>query len=279
MDKVKLRKFASSLGFWILIGLAVIWSFFPIFWALLNSIRPGRLMFSLPPQLFFTPTLNNFISLFEKFPSFIESYKNTVVLSLSSAFATVILSSMSAYALSRYRFFLKRGWSFFLIAIRLVPPIIITVPLFPLFHQFRLLDTYWGLGMLYVAFRVSFSTLLMKGFMDKVSLSQDGAALLDGCNSFQAFYKIILPQVLPGIAAVSIYNIILNWNDFLLAFIFTRVEVVTAPVRLKSMLGGVFGTEWGALFAATTILFVPVLVLTWLIQKYLIQGFNPSDLA
>ncbi len=260
--------------FWVLVALAMLWSFFPIFWVLLNSVRPPSLMFAFPPKLIFSPILSNFQELFIKFPAFLEGFQASVFITTIASLATVLLSSMAAYSLSRFDFLFKRELSFSLIAIRLVPPIAITVPLFPLFHQMRLLDTFFGLGLLYVVFRVSFSTLLMKGFIDKVPLSQDESAQIDGASSPMIFMRIILPQVLPGLAATLIYNFILNWNDFILAFIFTRANAVTAPIRLKEMLGGVYGVEWGPLFAATALMLLPTLILVWLIQRFLLEGFS-----
>lgn len=271
---MSVRRGLRMSGFALLMILVTGWSLLPIVWIVLSSIKPAKLIFELPPALAFRPTLVNYITLFADWPRFTTSYGNSVVITGSATLLTVAVSVLTAYGLSRYRFPGRSVLASFLILVRMLPPIVLIIPLFPLAHQFDLIDTYSFMAVLYAAFAVSFSAWVTKSFLDNIPESQEEAALLDGCTRTQAFIRIVLPQMKPAIAAVGIYAAISFWNEFLFGLVFTRETAVPAPVIIAEMLNSVQGLEWGELFAATTMLVLPVLMLTWIIQRQLITGFS-----
>jgi multiple sugar transport system permease protein len=263
-----------TLGFGLLVALAAAWSLLPIVWIVLSSFKPATLIFDLPPVVIFYPTLSNYVSVLTEWPRFISAYRNSIIITSTATLLTVGVTMLAAYALSRYRFPGRGVLASTLIVVRMLPPIVLIIPLFPLASAFGLLDTYTFMAILYATFAVSFTTWILKSYLDNMPKGQEEAALLDGCTRAQAFLWVVLPQMKPAVAAVAVYVSIGFWNEFLFGFVFSRERAVPAPVIIAEMLSAVEGLQWGDLFAATTMLVVPVLILTWLIQRQLIAGFT-----
>jgi multiple sugar transport system permease protein len=181
---------------------------------------------------------------------------------------------MAAYVHSRKRTRWLAGAAFFMIFVRLIPPIVITLPLFPLVNLLRLNDTHFVLILLYATFFVSMGTMILKSFVDQIPRELDEAAMIDGAGVWAVFRRVIVPLSTQGMVAVAVFVIVFAWNEFLFAFIFTTTAAKTAPLVLSEMTGAVDGVEWGVLFAATTVQLLPVLVFVVLAQKYLIAGLT-----
>lgn len=267
-------RWIRTLGYAVLVALATAWSIVPILWVLLGSFKPPTLIFELPPAVIFRPTLSNYVAVFTEWPRFISAYRNSITITSAATLLTVGVTVIAAYALSRYRFSGRNAVASLLILVRMLPPIVLIIPLFPLADAFLLLDTFAFLIVLYATFAVSFATWILKSFLDNLPQSQEEAALIDGCTRISAFIRIVLPQMKPAVAAVAVYVSIGFWNEFLFGFVFSRERAVPAPVIIAEMLSAVEGLQWGDLFAATTMLFVPMLILVWLIQSQLISGFT-----
>jgi multiple sugar transport system permease protein len=156
------------------------------------------------------------------------------------------------------------------------PPIIITIPLFPLFTNMGLIDTPITLIFVYATFMVSMSVLLLKSFIDNVPKELEEAAWLDGCGRVHGFIRIMAPNIIPGIIASIIFVTLFAWNDFMFALIFTGTKAKTAPVVVAELLGsiGIWNVDWGMVFAAATMQLFPMLVFVWIIQKPLLRGFT-----
>ena len=164
--------------------------------------------------------------------------------------------------------------AFFMIFIRLFPPIVITLPLFPAVNALKLNDTHLVLILLYATFFVSLGTLVMRAFVDQIPKELDEAAMVDGAGPFAVFRRVILPLCAQGMIAVGVFVLVFAWNEFLFAFIFTTSRAKTAPLTLSEMSGAVDGVEWGVLFAATTIQLLPIVALVIAAQRFLIAGLT-----
>jgi multiple sugar transport system permease protein len=186
----------------------------------------------------------------------------------------VIASAMAGYAYSRFRHRVLAGSAFFLIFIRLIPPIVITLPLFPAVNALGLSDTHLILIVLYATFFVSLGTLVMRTFIDQIPKEIDEAAHIDGATRRQILRKIILPLSAQGMVAVAVFVIVYAWNEFLFAFIFTTTRAKTAPLVISEIIGAVEGVEWGVLFAASTVQLLPVLLFVVLAQRHLVAGLT-----
>jgi multiple sugar transport system permease protein len=262
----------------ILRGLALIaiafWSAFPIALVVLSSFKPARDIFVFPPTWAFAPTLANYAGLWLRWPDFFRTLGNSLIVTLGATVLAVLVSAMAGYVYSRKRNPYLAGSAFFMIFVRLFPPIVVTLPLFPLVNALRLNDTHLILVILYATFFVSMGTMILKAFVDQIPRELDEAAMVDGAGVWSVFWRVILPLSAQGMIAVGVFVFVYAWNEFLFAFIFTTSAAKTAPLVLSEMTGAVDGVEWGVLFAATTVQLVPVLLFVLLAQKYLIAGLT-----
>jgi multiple sugar transport system permease protein len=184
---------------------------------------------------------------------------------------------MAAYALSRTRgsqVFGLRGLSFGFIAVRMLPPIVITIPLFPLLHQTPLFDTLISLVIIYTALFVSLGVFVLKPFFDEIPTEIEEAALIDGSSRLGAFVRILLPLARGGLVATAVFIGLDAWNEFVFALTFTSTDARTAPLQIGEMLGAIYEVDWGTVFAASTLQLLPVLVLVWGAQKHLVRGMT-----
>lgn len=262
----------------VLRGLALLaiafWSAFPIALVVLSSFKPARDIFVFPPTWAFAPTLANYAGLWLRWPDFFRTLGNSLIVTLGATALAVIVSAMAGYVYSRRRNPYLAGSAFFMIFVRLFPPIVVTLPLFPLVNALRLNDTHLILVILYATFFVSMGTMILKSFVDQIPRELDEAAMVDGAGVWSVFWRVILPLSAQGMIAVGVFVFVYAWNEFLFAFIFTTSAAKTAPLVLSEMTGAVDGVEWGVLFAATTVQLVPVLIFVLLAQKYLIAGLT-----
>ena len=253
------------------LGVIGVWSLGPIALLVLASFRPDREIFD-PTNAAFTFTLANYGRLVAGWGQFFQGLGNSAVV---TAGATVLASGASAfagYAYSRRRTRAMGVSLSGLIVLRLIPPIVLTLPLFPIVNALHLSDTHAVLIVLYAAFFVSLGSVIMRTFVDQVPIELDEAARMDGASLWQVIFRVVLPVAAPGVVAVAIFVAVFAWNEYLFAFIFTGNRAKTAPLVLAEMAGSIDGVEWGVLFAATTLQLLPVLLFVVLLQRRLVEG-------
>ena len=258
------------------IGLALFaaWSLIPIAMIVMSSFKADRDIFAVPQRLLFTPTFVNYEMLVTRWGDFFRALGNSLIITSGATVLAIAASTLAGYAYSRYRGRTLAFSAFFLIFIRLIPPIVITLPLFPVVNALGLSDTHLVLIILYATFFVSLGTLVMRTFIDQIPRELDEAASVDGASKWQIIRKIVLPLSAQGMVAVAVFVIVFAWNEFLFAFIFTATRAKTAPLVISEMIGAVEGVEWGVLFAASTVQLIPVLLFVVFAQKHLIAGLT-----
>ena len=256
------------------VAAVLLWSLLPIGLIVLSSVKADRDIFAVPPRLAFEPTLGNYAALWTRWGDFFTGLGNSLLVTAGATVLAVAASTLAGYAYSRFRGRALSGSAFFLIFIRLIPPIVITLPLFPAVNALGLNDTHLVLVVLYATFFVSLGTLVMRTFIDQIPKEIDEAALIDGATRTQILWRLIVPLSAQGMVAVSVFVIVYAWNEFLFAFIFTTTRAKTAPLVLAEMIGAVEGVEWGVLFAASTVQLLPVLLFVVLAQRHLIAGLT-----
>jgi multiple sugar transport system permease protein len=222
----------------------------------------------------FTPTLDSYYRLGELWPAFFPNMRNSLIITTGATILTVVVTSMAGYVYARYSSRLLTGSAFFMIFVRMFPPIIITLPLFPVVNLLGLSDTHFLLIVLYASFFVSLGTWIMRAFIEQIPRELEEAAFVDGANLFQTLTRVILPLAAQGIVASSIFVLVFSWNEFIFALIFTTRTAKTAPLIISEMLSTADGVEWGILFAAATIQLVPVLVFVIAVQRYVVAGLQ-----
>ncbi|HUH39638.1 MAG TPA: carbohydrate ABC transporter permease [Castellaniella sp.] len=269
-----LDRYLASLGRGLIYGLIIIWSAVPILFIVVSSIMPAQLVFRFPPTLMFTPTLEHYFTLWRQWEGFFPALSNSLIVAAAATLFSALVSFLAGYAYSRYASRWLASTALYLIAIRMLPPIVVTLPLFPLADYLGMNDTHLVLIVLYSAFWVSLFTMIMKTFIDEVPDELDEAALMDGASRLQTLFRVILPLTLQGMVAGGLFVFVYSWNEFLFALIFVSQKAQTAPLLISQVMGGVDGTEWGVLFAGVTVQFLPVIALVVILQRYLVAGLT-----
>lgn len=267
----KSRNNLAILFAYVILFTAVLFVVLPLFWIFLTSIKAPDLAYRIPPEWFFTPTLENYRSLAvdASFPKF---FINSAIVASSTTILALIFGSLSAYSISRFR----TGGDFFLGYLfnsRTMPVVAILIPIFLLSNRIGLVDTYPTLIIPYLSFLLPFAIWMLIGFFNNVSVEMEDAALVDGATRMQALRYVTIPIAAPGIAATGILCFLFSWNEFLLALILTGNNTRTLPVAVANYLT-TFGIKIGDLSAATTVMIIPVMLLAFSIRGYLVKGLS-----
>lgn len=254
---------------------------FPVYWIFLTSILPTEVMLSRNPPLL--PPLDRIT--FEAYPAVFERkpmftwLANSVSVVLGTLTLTIAASAMAGYSLSRYRTKAQQAMGFGLLASKMLPGSLVIIPFFILFSKVGLIETKLGVVLANSAIAVPFATWLLKGFFDAIPKDLEQAAMIDGCNEWQAFRHIILPLARPGIAASAAYVAIVTWADLVFArTLMSKPDNWLVTVGLQSFMGE-YLVEWSALMAAATISLVPMLILFFLLEPFLVKGMTQGSLA
>lgn len=266
----------KTLGLLKALGLTVflIWSLFPVAFIILSSFKPAGQIFDYPPSVFFTPTFENYVTLWREFGQFFDGLRNSAIVAFGATFLATTASFMAGYVYSRYSGKLVARTALYMVAVRLLPPIVISLPLFPVVNFLKLSDTHIVLILLYASFWVSIITIILKTFIDEIPRELDEAAEMDGASQFQILWRVMLPLAGQGIAAGAIFVFIYSWNEFLFALIFTTSEAKTAPLVISEVMDAIYGTSWGVLFAGVTLQLLPVLLLVLLANRLIVAGLT-----
>ena len=275
-----MRKLYITLKY-LFIGL---WSMFvvaPFLWALstsfkdFNSVTGGATYI---PWVDFEPSLEGWRVLLRS-PAqggvnIVEPYCNSIAVTCSASFISIFLGTLAAYALSRFTFkagFIKNSdITFFFISQRIMPPIVLSIPFFIMLGKLGLLDSMVGLVMVYVVLLMPIAVWIMVDFFNKVPREIDETALIDGCNPYQAFYKVVLPNSVPGLIVAGMFCMIFGWTDFFFAFILTFTEVQLLPVAIVALNSSI--TPWWSLSASALVSVAPLIVVAFIVERYLSKG-------
>lgn len=272
-----MRRRRNPLLRFVLVGLAVLWSAFPILLVVLSSLKQPRQIFEVPPSLIFTPTLDNYRRLWEVWPGFYQNLTNSIIITIGATLLTIAVSASAGYVYARY---MSRGLAvsaFFMVVVRMLPPIIVTLPLFPVVNWLNLNDTHILLILLYATFFVSLSTWIMRAFIAQIPVELEEAAIIDGATLRDRFFKVVLPLAAQGIVASAVFVLVFAWNEYIFAVIFTTRDAKTTPLIIAEILSTAEGVEWGVLFAAATVQLVPILLLAVLLQRFIIAGLTAGS--
>jgi multiple sugar transport system permease protein len=248
---------------------------FPFFWLLTMSFKTDADIFAFPPKLFFAPTFDNYVALWDT--DFRHSFGNSALASVVSTALAMVIGTPGAYALSRTMIKREGQLSLLILASRMAPPIAFTIPYFLVYRHLGLIDTVTGLVIIYLTFNLSLVIWLMRSFFDATPRSLEEAAWIDGAGLWQGFYKIVLPLSGPGLAATAILCFLYSWNDFFFALILTRTEAMTAPVAVVNFMN-YEGWEWGKIAAGGTMVMLPVLFFSILVRRFLVHGLTAGAL-
>jgi multiple sugar transport system permease protein len=201
---------------------------------------------------------------------------NSVIVVTSSTAVALVFGSLAGYSLARFpmspRF--RENISFWILSTRMIPPIVTIIPIFLIFKNLHLLNTYLGLGIVYTGFALPFAVWMMRAFIQEVPVDLEEAALVDGDTRLSAFFRIVLPLAAPGLAATAVFSVIVLWNEFLFALILTTTaKTITLPVGIAGLVSQ-YELLWGEMGAAGTVAIIPILIFSLSVQRYLVRGLT-----
>ncbi|MBP2537404.1 MULTISPECIES: carbohydrate ABC transporter permease [Agrobacterium tumefaciens complex] len=252
----------------------IAFALFPLFWLLKVSVTPNDLLYSEGVRMWPShATLDHYRYVIENsaFPTF---FKNSVIVAGSTAIAVTILSSLSGYALSRFRFKGKYWIVALMLITQMFPLVMLVAPIFKMLSPLGLTNSLTGLVIVYTAFNVPFATFLMQSFFDGIPKDLEEAAMIDGASRFTAFRQIILPLTLPGIAATLGFVFTAAWSELLFALmLISGNQSATFPVGLLTFVSK-FSVDFGQMMAAGVLALIPACLFFLLIQRYLVQGLT-----
>ena len=245
----------------------------PWAWMVLSSLRPDADLTHTPLQLMpSTLTLANHIELLAR-TSFAENLRDSLIVAIGAVTLGLGLSLPAAYAFSRFRFPGRNAMLVQFLAINMFPVVMLILPLFVLFRQLGLLDTYFALIAGHATFTLPFAIWLMTSYVDGIPVDLDHAAAIDGATRWQVMRLVILPLTMPGLVAVGIYLFIASWNEYLFALMLAGRHVRTVTVSLQSFIGE-NQIQWGLLMAGGTLVALPATFLFLLTQGRLAGGLT-----
>ena len=198
-----------------LLALFAVVMLFPVVWMLETALKETRDIYAVPAKLInFSPTLEHFKDVFSSDSPVFSGFKNSVIVATASTIIATVLGVPAAWAYSRFQIPAKKDQLFFILSTRFMPPVVVVIPIFLMFRDLNLLDTRQGLILVYAAFNLPFTIWMMKGFIDEVPAEYEEAAMLDGYSRFEAFWRVTMPLLIPGIAATAVFALIFSWNEF-----------------------------------------------------------------
>ncbi|CAN5492728.1 carbohydrate ABC transporter permease [soil metagenome] len=257
----------------IALGIVAVWSLMPIYFVFTSALKAPIDIFAWPPQLIPTnPSFDNFVDLFATRPEFADGLRNSLVIAVFTTALALVVSMSAAYAFSRFPTRANRIGGVTAIAMRMFPPIIVSIPLYPILIFFGLENTHATLIVLYATLETTVLTWQMKAFLDAIPRELDEAAQLDGASQAQFFWRVIVPIARPVIATGAVMAGLYAWNEFQFGLLFLSGDARTAPVIIGGLTKSLTGVAWGQVFAASAVQFLPALVFLLLVQRALVKG-------
>ena len=251
----------------------VVWSF-PVYWMVSTAFKPGRDIIRDVPKLIPSPwTIANFETAVTK-KLFWTSVRNSVLISVSTVLLATLVAFFAATAVARFNFRGRKFYIITLLIVQMIPFEALVIPMFIMARETDMMDKLPALILAYLAFVLPFTIWMLRGFIAAIPVELEEAAMVDGCSRMQAFRRILLPLVAPGLVATSIFAFIQAWNEFIFALTLMPAEdKQTLPIWLTSF-STRFGTDWGGLMAASSLFALPVVVFYLAVRKHVAAGMT-----
>ncbi len=257
----------STAVLWVICVLCV----FPLFWMILISLKTG--VQTIDPSIWiFQPTFANYDDIFQ-FHNALDYFKNSIIVVIFTTILSVLLGGMAAYGFARFQFNKREDLAFWVLSLRMLPPMAVIIPFFVMAQALRVLDTHLVLIICYMLFNIPFTIWMMRGFFEEIPQEIEEAAFIDGATRFHVFIRVLLPLALPGLIATAIFCIINSWNEFVFALFLTSSDASTLPTSVTLFLS-ITGVNWGAMSAVGVITILPVMIFAMIVQKHMIRGLT-----
>ena len=248
---------------------------FPLLWMFFSSFKPPQELFFRPPLVFPTTwTVRHYLDLF-LMTDFARYFANTFIVAAFACIIGVSVSLTGVYSLSRFHFIAARPFAFIMLTIYMLPPSLLVIPYFEMFHRFGLTNTLTSLTITYIGLTLPFSIWVLRPYIETIPRALEEAAMVDGCTRFQAFRKIIVPQAAPGIITAFIFTFVIIWNELLYALVLIAdASKRTVGLAIASLISDDGIWSWGLVNAAGVAATVPILVVFVFLQRYMVSGLT-----
>jgi multiple sugar transport system permease protein len=257
----------------LILWLVAIIFFLPVLWVFLAAFKTNGQLNSWPPKWIFSPTTSSIRGVFDR-PNFWDYFMTSFMFSIGSVLIALVVSFLAAYCFSRYK---PRGTNFLmflLLSVRMVPAAAVVVPVFLMYNAFHWTKTFHGMLLFYAMFSIPFSLWILKGFLDGVSLRFDETALVNGGSRFHVMFRVVLPQVKPGLVAAAIFNLIFVWNEYLFNYILGGKGSTMIPVLLATGVNEGGTVNWSFIASLSLIYMLPPIIAIFFFQRYLLVGMT-----
>jgi multiple sugar transport system permease protein len=245
----------------------------PVLWGLVTSLYPLSSLTSHPMDL--NPaqlTLQNFVLVLDTSRGLFSGLINSFIIATFTSAIGLVVGSMAAYALARLNMPGRNQILLMILATQMFPGIVIAIPLFLVMSRLKLVDTHFGLIMVYLSFILPIVIWILKGFFESVPMELERASAVDGATPLQTFQFIVLPISLPPLFATGVFAFIESWNEFFFAIILTRINIKTAPIAIAEF-SGQYTTLYGQMLASAVLASIPVVVLAIIFRRFILEGF------
>lgn len=247
----------------------------PIYWIVITSFKSSGEILDINNLTYFPKefTWQNYTDLFEQF-HYGVLLKNSIFVSVTSALVVTVFSMLGGYSLARYKFSGKQAVILFFLITQMIPGILVIIPLYIVFSKMSLINTHLGLFIFYVTVNLPFCVITMRSFFERIPVTLEEAARVDGCTKLQSLFKIVFPIMFPGIVSVFVFGFIGAWNELIAGSIFISTpEMWTIPVGLKTLIGK-YNVEWGLLMAGGVMALLPTAIMFAVMQKFIVEGMT-----
>jgi ABC-type sugar transport system, permease component len=258
----------------LVLALHLLWMVFPLYWIVVTSLKPQKDIFSYPIRYWpETLTMSNYVNIFNisKFHIYIA---NSLAISIIAAVIVIVISVLSGYVMARFTFRGHKQIMLMFFLTQMLPGFISLGPLYLLMSRLGLINNRLSLVIMYTVMLIPFSTIMLRGFFQRIPSSLEEAAMIDGCSRLSAIRHVIVPVMLPGIASTFIFAFVQNWNELFMAVMFIDSEALkTLPVAMNSFVMK-FNVDWGAMSAGTVLSVIPTVLLFAIAQRYIVEGLT-----
>jgi multiple sugar transport system permease protein len=275
-EKIHSRKsggFLTAFIHWLPLLAILIFLLFPFYWTFVTSIKPESELYGAVVRYWpKNPTFESYKKLFVEI-NFLRPMRNSFVVALCTTLVSLFVSTLAAYAFTRFRFPGRKPLMIMFLTNNMFPVVLLLIPLYSIMRKMGLLYTPLALILSYTTFTIPFSIWLLNGYLKDLPISLEEAAMIDGANRAEAFLYIVLPVLMPCIVATGVYIFMTSWNEYTFAVMFTNPGSRTIPVTLKNLIGQL-GVQWDLITTGGIITIIPVCIMFFFAQKRLVEGLT-----
>lgn len=274
MHSKKTGRMVSDILTYSVYVIGMIFVLVPILWMVSTSLKTEVETFQIPPKWIpDTLTFHSYQTMWTDYP-FLYYFRNSIAVTLLAVMISVAISCLAGYGTTRFQFRGKKTFLSFVLMTQMFPSVMLLVPYYKVLNTYNLNNTLIGLSLVYVSFTVPFCSWMMVGYFRTIPITLDEAAIIDGASRWQAFYKITLPIVAPGVASSAIYSFITCWNEYMFAnLLMANEKMKTVSVGIAQM-NGYYKIMWNDLMAASVVASIPLVIAFIFLQKYFISGLT-----